>query len=174
MMLGCQHTISAPIRQQAEPFISFEALRKNPDAFKGRTVILGGDILKTQNTEQQTSIEILQKPLDRLEAPILTDQTAGRFIVQCDQYLDPAVYDQGRHITVAGKILGSYTGQVGEAEYLYPLVSCLELHLWPRVSYDRTYPVYPYPWLLYPYRPWYLYPYYGYDWPLLYRYPWFY
>jgi outer membrane lipoprotein len=169
-MLGCQHTISETLRQQAEPVVSFEALRGDPDAFKGRTVILGGDILKTHNTPQQTSIEILQKPLDRFEAPQITDQTAGRFIAQCDQYLDPAIYDQGRQITVAGKVLGSYAGQVGKADYLYPLISCAELHLWPRMSQDTIYPVYPYPWLLPRYYPWYLYPYYDYDWPFYYRY----
>ncbi len=163
--LGCQHTISNTLRQQAEPPVSFQALRADPDAFKGRTVILGGDILNTQNTQQQTAIEILQKPLDRFEAPLVTDQTAGRFIAQCDRYLDPAIYDQGRQITVAGTILGSYAGQVGEADYLYPLVSCVEMHLWPRASREPVYPVYPYPWLLHRYHPWYLFPYDYDDWP---------
>jgi len=167
MTIGCQHTISETLRQQADPTISFEALRKEPDAFKGRTVILGGDILKTQNTQQRTSIEILQKPLDHYEAPLITDQTAGRFIAQCDRYLDPAIYDRGRQITVAGKVLGSYAGQVGESDYLYPLISCGEVHLWPQVSQE---PAYPHPWLLYRYRPWYRYPYDDYDWPFLYRY----
>lgn len=171
--VGCQHTISETLRQQAEPAVSFQALRADPDAFKGRTVILGGDILKTQNTPQQTSIEILQKPLDRFEAPLITDQTAGRFIAQCDQYLDPAIYAQGRQITVAGKVLGSYAGQVGEAEYLYPLISCEEIHLWPRVSDDLVYPVYPRPWLLYPYYPWYWSPYDYYDWPYYYGRPYY-
>ena len=165
--LGCQHTISEPLRQQAEPVVSFEALRRDPEAFKGRMVILGGDILKTHNTPQHTSIEILQKPLDRFEAPLITDQTAGRFIAQCDQYLDPAIYAPGRQITVAGKVLGGYTGQVGKADYLYPLISCAELHLWPRVSYETMYPVYPYPWRYYPC---YVYPYDDYDWPFFYRY----
>lgn len=167
--LGCQHTISAPLRQQAQPMVPFQELRADPNAFKGRTVILGGEILNTQNTQQQTSIEILQKPLDRFEAPHITDQTAGRFIAQCNQYLDPAIYDQGRQITVAGKIIGSYAGQVGEADYLYPLISCAEMHLWPRVSHDPTYPAYPNPWLLRRYHPWYLFPYDYYDWPF-YRY----
>lgn len=167
--LGCQHTVSETLRQQAKPAVSFEALRANPDAFKGRTVILGGDILKTQNTQHQTSIEILQKPLDRLEAPLITDQTKGRFIAQCDRYLDPAIYDQGRQVTVAGKVLGRYDGQVGEAHYRYPLISCVELHLWPRVSHETAYPVYPSPWFFHPYRPWYGFPYDYYDWPYDYR-----
>ncbi len=165
---GCQHAISKDLRLQAVPAVAFEALRADPDAFKGRTVILGGDILKTENTPQQTSIEILQKPLDRFESPHITDQTAGRFIARCEQYLDPAIYDKGRQITVAGTVLGRYEGQVGEAAYLYPLISCSELHLWPLVSHDTVYPVYPHPWLWHPYRPWYF-PYDYYYWPRYYR-----
>ena len=165
--IGCQHTISERLRQQALPAISFEALRKEPEIFKGRTVILGGDILKTHNAPQQTSIEILQKPLDNYEAPRITDQTGGRFIAQCEQYLDPAIYDRGRQITVAGEVLGSYAGHVGEADYLYPLISCSEVHLWPRASEESAYP---HPWLLYRYHPWYWSPYDDYDWPFLYRY----
>ncbi len=147
--LGCQHAISEALRQQAEPPVSFEALRQDPEAFEGRTVILGGDILKTKNAKQQTSIEILQKPLDRYEAPLLTDQTAGRFIAQCQTYLDPAIYDKGRQITIAGKVLGRIEGQVGEAEYLYPAVSCIEMHLWPQASQDIAYPTAPPPLVLF-------------------------
>ncbi len=166
--LGCQHTISEALRQQAAPPVSFEALRHDPEAFVGRTVILGGDILKTENTKQQTSIEILQKPLDRFAAPLITDQTAGRFIAQCDAYLDPAVYDRGRQITIAGKVLGRYEGQVGEAEYLYPTISCIEMHLWPQLSQDLAYPAYPHRWFYF-YDPFPLYPYDYYYRPRYYR-----
>lgn len=165
--LGCQHTISATVRQQAEPPIAFEALRKDPDAFAGRTVIFGGDILKTENTEQQTSIEILQKPLDRYETPKLTDQTAGRFIAKCETYLDPAVYDKGRQITIAGKVLGRIEGEVGEAAYLYPAISCIELHLWPHASQDSAYPAFPH--RFYFYDPFPFYPYYYHYRPRYYR-----
>jgi outer membrane lipoprotein len=151
-VVGCRHTISAPVRQQAKPPIPFSALRQNPDAFTGQTVIVGGDILHTRNTEQQTFVEVLQKPLDALEGPILTDQTEGRFMVRCDAYLDPALYDKGRQVTVAGRVIGSYTGKVGNAQYIYPLISCIELHLWPKLIgisvYEPGYFV----------RPWYWYP----------------
>ncbi len=152
--LGCRHTISAPIRQEAAPPIPFNQLRANPEAFMGRTVILGGDILETRNTEEQTFLEVLQKPLDRLETPKRTDQTAGRFMARCQGYLDPAVYAKDRQVTIAGRVLGRHTGQVGEAEYVYPLISCLEFHLWSRSTsfYDTRDP-----W----YYPWYWHPFYG-------------
>ena len=167
--VGCRHTISAPVRQQAKPPIPFSKLRQNPDAFMGRTVIVGGDVLSTRNTVQQTFVEVLQKPLDTLEVPLLTDQTEGRFMARCDAYLEPALYDKGRQVTVAGRVLGSYSGKVGDATYVYPLISCLEIHLWPKLTGIAVYaPGYVVrPWYRYRYRlgPYpFLYP------PYLYRY----
>ena len=152
---GCRHTISLPVRQQAEPRLLFSELRQNPDAFDGRTVIIGGDVLSTRNMAQHTFIEVLQKPLDALEVPIITDQTEGRFMARCDGYLDPAVYDKGRQITIAGRVLGSHMGKVGDAQYVYPLISCIEIHLLPKQTVISVYEpgYFVYPWYWYPLDP---------------------
>ena len=148
--MGCGRTVSPSVRQQAQPPIPFRDLHANPEAFTGRTVILGGEILNTQNTENHTFVEVLQKPLDRSDAPRFTDKTAGRFMARCDTYLDPAIYAKDRQVTIAGQVLGRHTGQVGETEYVYPLMSCIETHLWPHTVahshygyYDPFYPWYP-------------------------------
>lgn len=164
--LGCAHTVSQSVRQQAVPPVSFAQLRADPDAYLGRTVIFGGDILSTRNVEQKTFIEILQKPLDRSEAPQITDQSGGRFMARCDGYLDPAVYAKDRQITVAGRVIGTHTGKVGEIEYVYPLLACLETHLLPRPTAVAAYPYYP--------DPWYWYPWYRYGYPFFYyRHPFY-
>ena len=163
--MGCTHIISESVRQQAQPPLSFAELRTNPEALKGRTVILGGEILQTTNLREGTRVEILQRPLGESETPKLTDNTGGRFMAFCKDYLDPAVYAERRRITVAGQVLGSYTGKVGEVDYTYPLVSCEETHLFPTVSAElRRYASYPwwyggpyfYPWAIgpYPYAFW--------------------
>ena len=154
-LLGCAHAISEPLRQQATPPIPFPQLQSDPESYKDRLVILGGTILETRNTEEGTVLEVLQKPLSGAGRPLLTDQTAGRFMALCETYLDPAVYTKNRDVTVAGRVLGARSGQIGEATYVYPLLSCLELRLWPQVVAVGGAPYY-YP----PYwRPWYLYPY---------------
>jgi outer membrane lipoprotein len=158
--MGCAHVISEPLRQQAQPPISFAQLRTNPEVLKGRTVILGGEILQTTNLREGTRLEILQRPLNESETPKLTDTTGGRFMAFCEEYLDPAVYAQRRRITVAGQVLGTYTGKVGEVDYLYPLISCEETHLFPTAGAElRRYAGYPwwygdpffYPWTVRPY-----------------------
>ncbi len=156
---GCAHTISESVRQEALSGVSLQQIREKPDAYRDRVVILGGEIIQARNQPGGTLLEVLQKPLDAYEKPRLSDRTEGRFMVQCDRYLDPAVYAPGREVTVAGRVLGVRTGKVGEMDYTYPLISCLELHLWP----ERRPPGYaPYPWW---YRdPWYWDPWYRHGW----------
>jgi outer membrane lipoprotein len=132
--LGCTHVISDSLRQQAQPPLSFGELRTNPEALKGRTVIVGGEILQTTNLRDATRIEILQRPLSDSESPKLTETTGGRFMALCNGYLDPAVYAQHRRVTIAGQVLGTYDGKVGEADYTYPLISCEETHIFPSAT----------------------------------------
>src|SRR5215510_11876625 len=117
--MGCTHLISETLRQQAQPSVSFAELRTNPEALKGRTVILGGEILQTTNLRDGTRIEVLQRPLSESETPKLTDTSGGRFMAFCKEYLDPAIYAQQRRITVAGQVLGTFSGKVGEVDYPY-------------------------------------------------------
>jgi outer membrane lipoprotein len=163
--MGCTHVISQPLRQQAQPPVSFAELKTNPEALKGRMVIVGGEILQTTNLRDSTRIEVLQRPLSDSESPKLTETTGGRFMALCKEYLDPAVYAQQRRITVAGKVLGTYEGKVGEADYTYPLVSCEETHIFPSATAQLLWyasnpwwyggPYY-YPWMVgaYPYAFW--------------------
>ena len=143
--MGCTYVISESMRQQAQPLVSFTELRTNPEAFKGHTMILGGEILQTNNLQKGTRLEILQRPLSGSETPRLTDTTGGRFMAFCNEYLDPAVYAPQRRITVAGRVLGSYVGKVGEVDYSYPLISCEETHLLPPASAE-LYRYAGYPW----------------------------
>ncbi len=134
---SCTPVMSTAVRSQTDTTVSFAQLLAKPEAYTERVVIFGGDILHTRNVEQGTYLEILQKPLDSSHQPQFTDHTGGRFMAWCAQYLDPAVYKADRQITIAGRVLGSHTGQVGEVEYRYPLLDCLEIHLWSQpVAYQ--------------------------------------
>lgn len=143
-LIGCAHHISDTMRQQADRTLTFAQLRANPDAYQDRTVILGGELLQTHNVQEGTRLEILQKPLDHYERPQFTDLTQGRFMAHCAGYLDPAIYKRGREITIAGRVLGAQKGRIGEGDYIYPLVSCLEVYLWPEPVQPLPYE--PYPW----------------------------
>jgi outer membrane lipoprotein len=167
---GCGHVISETVRRQVRAEVPFSELRADPEAYKDRTVILGGELLSTRNSQEGTLLEVLQRPLNSYERPLFTDRTDGRFMVLCTQYLDAAIYAKGREITVAGRVLGLRKGQIGEMEYSYPFISCLEIHLWPE-PVPQQYE--PYPWWYWDpfWAPWYWWPY-GYPfWRHHYPYP---
>ena len=140
---GCSSPISKSVRNEIDPEISFQQLRDQPASYEGRTVLLGGEIIRTHNKPEGTTIEILQKELDRWGRPMGKDETGGRFRVFADRFLDPVVYNQGRRVTIAGAVSGCQVEKVGEVDYVYPLLRAREIHLWQDRS--RSVVLYPYP-----------------------------
>ncbi len=140
---GCSSPISKSVRNETDPGLSFQQLREQPASFEGRTVILGGEIIRTHNRQEGTTIEVLQKELDRWGRPKGKDETGGRFRVFADRFLDPVVFSQGRRVTIAGTVEGGQVEKIGEVDYVYPLLRAREIHLWQ--DHSRSVVIYPYP-----------------------------
>jgi outer membrane lipoprotein len=160
---GCAPVISKSLREQAVEDLSPQGVREDPAAYKGRIVHWAGEIIDSKNLKEGTLLEILQKPKDYEGRPKDVDRSGGRFLALYDGFLDSAVYEKGRKVTVAGEIRGLREMQIGEIQYAYPLVSVKEIHLWPKESRMYDYPPHWYdrPW-------WYYHPYYRYHpywWP---------
>jgi len=152
-MLGCQSKPVLPVPPGNPPVA---AVKDKPDAYKHQQVTWGGVILTTEAKENATEITILSKRLETSTRPIESDQSLGRFIARIPGFLDPAVYTEGRELSVNGVITGTEIRKVGDYDYTHPVVNVTSHHLWAvRVKYDDNY--YWDPW----YGPWYYpYPYY--------------
>jgi len=155
LLSGCAHVISKDLRGKVDPSLSFREVIQNPNAHQGKTVIWGGDIVKTINQKDGTTlIEVFQRPIGRRGEPRGTSASEGRFLVLAEKYLDPYLFKQGRKITVAGEILGGEIRTLGEMDYRYPLLTSKQIYLWKEYYY------YPAPYLpYYYYDPWWGYPY---------------
>jgi len=127
---ACAPVISQGVLKTVDETITFERILANPDAYKGKIVLLGGTIVKTINLPDETLIEVVQQPLDRRNMPINAEASKGRFLILFKQFKDPAIYSAGRLITVAGEIGGSRTRPLGETQYHYPVILPKELYLW--------------------------------------------
>ena len=79
-LAGCAAAISPEMLKDVDQSIPFEVILKDPEAFQGKTVLLGGDIIETENFPDKTLIIILQRPLDSKEKPSGEDKSKGRFI----------------------------------------------------------------------------------------------
>jgi len=62
----------------------------------------------------------------------------GRFLVEVESFLDPAIYSAGRQITVAGVATGKEMRKLGQINYTYPVLTSKELYLWPLSEQDNT------------------------------------
>jgi outer membrane lipoprotein len=163
-LAGCATSpFSKQIREAAKRQPSFTDISTRPEAYKGRPMLLGGTIIQTTNRPQGSEIEVLQRPLDSWdERPEDTDQSYGRFLIRCPQFLDSAVYAKDRDITVAGNVLGTETRPLDQTQYPYPIIGCTQIQLWP-IRPPVAYYGYPGP---YGYGPWWGYPgYYPYWYP---------
>jgi outer membrane lipoprotein len=163
--------ISKDLRAQVDPALSFRQVLQDPNAYIGKTVLWGGEIVQTMNQKDgSTLIEILERHLGGQGEPDETSRSQGRFLVLSDEYMDSYVYRRGRKITLAGDILGEKIKPLGEMDYRYPLISIKQIYLWPVYSYVPS-PYYPYyyydPWWPTPWYPWGGYPY---GWGFGYRY----
>ena len=124
--------ISSQIRDEAMAPMPFNKLAANSNQYIGKTVILGGFILKTENKADETLISVLQTPLSSMEYPYNKDQSEGRFVVINKGFLDPEVYRPNRRITVAGTIVGTKTEQIGSCPYACLTLESKQIYLWPR------------------------------------------
>jgi len=129
---ACSHVISRVNLERADKLISAAQVMKEPNRYKGKVIILGGEIIKVVNKKDGTYLEILQKKLDSLGRPAQSDETLGRFIVFHEAYLDQAIFAKGRLLTVAGEVMGQKKQPMGEIEYNYLIIKGLELHLTDR------------------------------------------
>lgn len=107
------------------------AVQSDPAGYKNKMVTWGGMIIETEVKKQETWLVILAKPLDSTAEPRPVDHSLGRFLAVHAGFRDPAVFANGRNITVTGKISGMEKRKIGEHDYVYPVVQVEQFYLWP-------------------------------------------
>lgn len=121
--------------------VSFRDVLASPESYKGRVLVLGGEVLKAKRLQDGTQIEFLQLPLEDGEEPIPDrQQSQGRFLALQQEFLDPATVVQGTRVTIVGEVSGAKTDRLDDVEYRYPMLIVKHLHTWPADSYAQRQP----------------------------------
>ena len=155
LLSGCitSELVTQERKSQIARDVLFEALKAEPDKFKGRLVVLGGKVLAARRLKEGTQIEVLQLPLDGADAPIMNlPQSKGRFLAYQEAFLDPATLPAGTAVSMIAEITGHKTQPLDEVDYTYPTLTIRTLKVWPEQRYA------PWPGPYYPY--WYSSPHY--------------
>ena len=109
----------------------------SPDSYRGRLILLGGEILKSKRLKEGTQVELLQLPLNKDQEPT-TDLTRsqGRVLVLHQASLDPATLTPGMLVTFVGEVSGAMTEKMDEVDYRYPTLTVKHWYVWPPATFD--------------------------------------
>ncbi|ODT45243.1 MAG: hypothetical protein ABS70_03610 [Nitrospira sp. SCN 59-13] len=143
---GCATpVIPESLEPQIDKAVTFSQIVESPDSYRGKVIVVGGEILKAKALKGGTQLEVLQLPLDRDQEPV-TDrmESKGRFLALQKEFLDPATIAEGTRVTVVGEVTGSSVEKMDEADYRFPTLDVKHLHRWDAKRAEE--PSVPGPW----------------------------
>jgi outer membrane lipoprotein len=113
--------------------VAFTDLLASPGTYRGRTIVVGGEVLSATFLQEGTRIEVLQIPLDsHLEPGRERTASEGRFLAIERKSLDPATIPAGTRVTVVGEVTEAVTLPLDARRYTYPTVEVKALTVWPK------------------------------------------
>jgi starvation-inducible outer membrane lipoprotein len=141
--------IPADLREKVRWNIGLRDLKRESQMAQGQLVLLGGEILDVRTSVDEDAIEVLQRPLDSWDRPILMGESEGRFVVRVSkQIASSSRYQEGQPLTVVGEVTGEVEARPGK-DLPSPVLLSRYLLLWssrdyilpPRSTsyYDRPY-----------------------------------
>lgn len=147
LLEGCTSLPEAysPISDSEFKGPNLNTVRQDPNAWKGTRVRWGGNIVKVENHRDETWIEVVEHPLYDSGRPQSSNASEGRFIARIAGFLDPAIYAQGRQITVTGAVESSIQRTIGEYPYDFPVVKVDTYRLWEKRQEPEVIYYYPDP-----------------------------
>lgn len=137
---GCAHNLSKGALALADRTITFGNLSENPDAFRGKIVVLGGVIRATMQTPHGTLLEVEQYRLDGREMPDEASDSGGRFLANVPERLAKSVCGTGQPVSMAGEVMGKKAIIIEGTGYSYPVIDVRELRIIrpPNEDFFRT------------------------------------
>jgi outer membrane lipoprotein len=130
LAVSCAPAIPRDVLQGASSEPRVHEVQQTPERHLGKSVLWGGRILSAENRREGTLLEILKLPLDASDRPQRGDRAQGRFLYLHPDYLDKAVYSEGREVTVVGRITRIEVRTMDQIEYPYPVLEGKVVHLW--------------------------------------------
>jgi outer membrane lipoprotein len=110
----------------------------------------GGNVIAVEPKATETCFQVLARELSERARPRLSDASGGRFVACRGGFYDPAVFAQGREVTVVGSVTGTTVLRIGEHELSVPRVAADVVYLWPERQEQVIYRHDPFWW----YSPW--------------------
>ena len=143
LLVGCssQRIVPESMEPLVDRTVSFQDVLISPESYKGRVLVLGGEVLNAKRLRDGTQLELLQLPFEEGEEPSLDRQRSqGQFLALQQEFLDPATMAEGTRVTIVGEVSGAKTDRRDDVEYRYPTLIVKHLHVWRVQSYSQRQP----------------------------------
>jgi outer membrane lipoprotein len=137
MLIACS-SMPPALKNAPAVDVQLNDVRNNANDFKGTPVRWGGTIVEVENEANISRIQILYYPLQSSGRPMTESNTQGRFIIQTQNFLDPAIYKKDADISVTGLLNGTVHRTIGKRQLLLPVINAENIYLWPEAR-NRNY-----------------------------------
>lgn len=126
------------LEKEIDTSVRFADLKSAPTEYIGRTVMIGGTVIRAKRTGTGTELEVLQLPSAK-DGPLTEERlhSEGRFLAIRETFLDPASLPEGTPITVIGTVTGETTRQLDESDYTYPILDVKHIIDWNSIAAQR-------------------------------------
>jgi len=128
-----EYQLPPELQRQVEQRVSFANVKADPAAYKGRIILLGGEVLKAKRLADRTRLEILHLPLNEFNEPVMNRTVSqGRYLAFQKEFLDPATVPPGTRVTVVGEVTGTTEGDLDDMKYSFVTLEIRHLQIWPQ------------------------------------------
>lgn len=121
--------------------IQYGEVEKEPDSYRGQTVIWGGEVLDVSRRDENMRVEILHLPLDRTLRPVdAPTASRGRFLAidPHGDINDASMLKKGTLVTVIGDIQGLVTTRLDQDTHETPALVIRDMTAWnPQIGRTR-------------------------------------
>lgn len=145
---GCGPVISKAILSQADRDLSFAQLQAQPQKWRGKVVVLGGEVMSVSPANGGSWLWVHQQELGPKLRPLDKSGYGGQFLVYSPKFLNSSYYVKRRKITVAGAVRGQKDNAL--------LINAKQLYLW---EYPFELHSVPPDWYAPPFKKWFTPPY---------------
>ncbi len=139
LLVACSG-VSPQLKSTADKRVPFRTLVSNPNAYAGKTVILGGYIQDAKVEGDKSIITVLQAPLAFWDRPKSKIHSEGRFVISHTGPLKAVAYMRDNELTVVGKVVGYTKENISGCPSPCLKIASSQIFVWRKIEYDRSSP----------------------------------
>ncbi|MDW8846362.1 Slp family lipoprotein [Erwinia sp. MMLR14_017] len=129
LLSGCMSVPDSVKGSSATPQQDLVRVLNAPQLYVGQEARFGGKVVKVENKNGMTRLEIAAQRLDDTARPLLGTPSIGRIYADIKGFVDPIDFNN-QIVTVVGPIKGSEKGMIGQAAYTFVTVDVTGYQRW--------------------------------------------